>query len=111
MTLILITCQALDRRVLAKSKNRPLLANSPRYTAANMANERFLILSEKPTGNGFGAYHFGDLVGYGVIDLPTLEEAKLFCRSHVDVVRFGKFRVVDRQAWNGETIDVLFEAP
>ncbi len=72
-----------------------------------MAEKRFLVLSDDPTGDGAGAYRVGDVVGYGVIDFDNLDEAKLFCNDQVN--RFRRLRVVDRPTFTGKTISIVYE--
>lgn len=72
-----------------------------------MAEKRFLVLSDDPTGNGVGAYRFGDVVGYGVMDFDDLDAAKVF--SDDQVSRFRRLRVVDRQTYDGKTVSIVYE--
>jgi hypothetical protein len=73
------------------------------------AHERFLVLTDEPTGTGVGPYKFGKVVGYGVIAFADLAEARAFCNDQAG--RFSRLRVVDRQTWHGKTIDVVYEVP
>ncbi len=74
-----------------------------------MAEKRFLVLSDDPTGHGVGAYRFGDVAGYGIIDFDDLGDAKVFC--HDEVSRFRRLRVVDRYTYTGKTIGIVYEVP
>jgi len=70
-------------------------------------NDRFLVLADQPLGNGVGPESFGDVSGYAVIAFDDLDEAEVFCASMID--RYRRLRVVDRETYDGEAIQVVHE--